>query len=58
MAMIKKSNERIPCTMCSNDAVPGSSPPLCEEHADNGKGLQKLAEDDKPKTLKELSNAE
>lgn len=54
--MEKKSNERIPCTLCDNDAVPGTNPPLCADCLQ--KQLDKKAtaapEKDEPSTLKEL----
>lgn len=54
--MEKHSNERIPCTACDNDAVPGTNPPLCKECLQ--KQLDKKASEepvkDEPKTLKEL----
>lgn len=54
--MEKKSNERIPCTLCDNDAVWGTNPPLCAECLQ--KQLDKKATaapaKDEPSTLKEL----
>lgn len=53
MAMIKNSNEHIPCVHCDRDAVPGTDPPVCEEHMK----LKKKASAADAETLKELLNA-
>lgn len=47
--MEKKSNEGIPCTYCSQDALAGTNPPVCEDH------LTTKTASEEPKTLKELS---
>jgi hypothetical protein len=47
--MEKRSNEGIPCTYCDADALPGTNPPVCEEH------LHTKTASDEPKTLKELN---
>lgn len=50
--MNKRSSEGVPCTYCDNLAVPGTEPPVCEEHLK----LHKQASA-KPATLKELDSA-
>lgn len=48
--MDKNSAEHIPCTFCSNDALPDTDPPVCEEC----KNTKRASEDSEPNTLKEL----
>ena len=52
--MDKKSSEGIPCTYCDKDALPGTDPPVCEEH--KAMGETKQASEHEPETLKELEN--
>lgn len=49
--MDKNSAEHIPCTYCSNDSVPGTYPPVCEEH----QHIKQASDDTEPSTLKELN---
>lgn len=55
MTMMKNSAENVPCTYCDNDAVPGTEPPVCQEHMEL---VKKSAEDTGPETLKEMLNAD
>ena len=54
--MDKNSAEHIPCTYCSNDAIPGTEPPVCAEHVEETQ--VKTASDNAPDTLKKLQDAE
>lgn len=49
--MDKHSSENIPCTYCSNDALPDTYPPVCEEHLH----VKQASDDSEPNTLKELN---
>ena len=47
--MNKNSALNIPCIHCDNNAIPGTNPPVCEEHQELTKKGSKEAS-----TLKEL----
>lgn len=47
--MEKKGAENKVCTYCDKDAVPGTEPPVCEEHQHSKKASE-------PSTLKELDS--
>ena len=48
--MDKRSSEGKPCVKCGELALPGTNPPLCEEHLKT----KQASSDDEPATLKEL----
>lgn len=52
--MDKNSSENKPCTYCDAEAIPGTYPPVCEEH----KNVKKASENEEPSTLKELENSD
>lgn len=58
MAMDKKGNEHIPCTLCDEDALPGTNPPMCAKHVKEQLDKKASAAPEKPATLKELDNAQ
>lgn len=49
--MNKNSALNIPCTHCDQTAIPGTNPPVCEEHQE----LVKKSSTE-PSTLKELES--
>lgn len=49
-----KNGKFIPCTYCDKISIPGSDPPVCEEHKDAD--MHKEAAEQEPKTLKELES--
>lgn len=60
MTMDKRSNEHITCSLCDEDAVPGTNPPLCAAHVKEqlDKKASAAAPGEKPpETLKELEDA-
>lgn len=57
MAIEKHGNEHIPCTLCDEDALPGTNPPMCARHMKEQLDKKASAEESKPETLKELDNA-
>ena len=51
--MEKNSNENIVCAYCDKDAIPGTNPPVCEDHISHTQEKKASAETE-ANSLKEL----